>query len=385
MKIVIAPDSFKESLSAAQVATALEQGLRRALPRAKFIKVPMADGGEGTVTALVSATAGRIVRRDVMGPLGKTVRATLGLLGDEDTAVIEMATASGLPLVPSLLRNPLKTTSYGTGQLIAHALKFKVRRLIIGIGGSATNDGGAGMAQALGFEFFDSAEKRILSPLTGGDLIRIARIDSTRRAARLAQTEILVACDVKNPLVGRLGAAAVFGPQKGATATQVRKLDDGLRHYGRLLERLTGIKVLRRPGSGAAGGMGAGLVALLGGQLRPGIDLVTEATELRKRMKGADLVITGEGRVDAQTVFGKTPAGVARIAKELNIPVVALGGGLAEDAAKVFDYGIDALESVVARPMSLEAAIKNSQEYVRNAGERIGKWLLLGKTLADRQ
>jgi glycerate 2-kinase len=382
VKIVLAPDSFKESLSALEVATALEVGIRRVFPNVECIKVPMADGGEGTVDAMVSATGGRRLFKYVMGPLGERVRATYGLLGDRRTAVIEMAAASGLPLVPSNRRNPLKTTSFGTGELIRAALGKGARRVIIGIGGSATNDGGAGMAQALGVRFRDTSGAIIADGIAGGGLRPIHSIDLGQRIDDLAEAEILVACDVQNTLVGKSGATAVYGPQKGATAAQVAKLDQNLRHFGRLIERDLGIKVLTLKGGGAAGGLGAGLVAFAGGQLRSGVDLVVEAVDLPHHLDGADLVITGEGRIDSQTVFGKTPAGVAAAAARLRVPVVAVGGGLADDARTVFAHDIDALESAIVRDIELPFAMQRSKRYLRDAGERIAKWIVLGQKMA---
>ncbi len=381
MQIAIAPDSFKESLSAAQVANAIERGLRRALPAVSCVKIPMADGGEGTVAALVAATGGRLRSRTVTGPLGTPVRAHYGILGDGRTAVIEMASASGLPLVPSARRNPLHTTTYGTGELIRHALDGGVARLIVGIGGSATNDAGAGMAQALGVRFLDRRGQPLPAPLTGGRLDAVTAIDLTDRDPRLARVELLVACDVRNPLVGPLGASAVYGPQKGATPAQVRRLDRNLRHFGALVEGACGTRVLARPGAGAAGGLGAGLLAFAGGRLERGVDLMVAAVDLERRLAGVDLVITGEGRVDVQTAFGKTPAGVAAVAKRLGLPVIAIGGGLADDARRTFRHGIDALEACVARPMSTAEALAGARGHLVNAGERVGRWLALGAKL----
>ncbi|MBI5616176.1 MAG: glycerate kinase [Gammaproteobacteria bacterium] len=379
MKILIAPDSFKESLSSLAVAAALERGLRRALPAVDVVKVPMADGGEGTVDALVAATGGRVIRRRVTGPLGKSVQAAFGLLGDGRTAIVEMAAASGLPLVPPRLRNPLRTTSYGTGELMRHALALGARRLVIGIGGSATNDGGAGMAQALGAVLRDARGRVISTPASGGMLDRVAGIE----LPALAGIDIEVACDVRNPLVGPRGASAIFGPQKGATSAMVARLDRNLAHFGAVLEGVAGRKLLKMPGGGAAGGMGAGLVGVAGARLRPGVELVMDTVGLRGRMAGVDLVITGEGRIDYQTVFGKTPAGVAALAGELGIPVVAVGGGLADDAARLFAHGVGALESAVVRPLDLDEALENSSKFLISAGERIGRWLLLGTRLKN--
>ena len=382
MKILIAPDSFKESLSAKAVAAALERGLRRALPGIAVIKVPMADGGEGTVEAVLAARRGRWVRRRVTGPLGEPVEARFGLFGAGDTAIIEVAAASGLPLVPPRRRNPLATTSFGTGELMRHALALGARRLIVGLGGSATNDGGAGMAQALGFVFRDRRGRVIERPLTGGTLGAVAAVE--RQAVALSGIDIEGACDVRNPLIGPKGASVVFGPQKGATPAMVETLDRNLAHFGRLLETVSGRKLLRLSGGGAAGGMGAGLVALAGARLRPGAELVMELVALRKRMKDVDLVITGEGNIDCQTAFGKAPAGVAGLARTLGIPVVAVGGGLADDADRLFGRGVAALESAVVRPQSLDDALINSNNYLISAGERIARWLILASSLKSR-
>ncbi len=381
MKIVIAPDSYKESLSAMEVAHAIEVGVRRVYPRARCVKVPMADGGEGTVQSLIDATGGRRVRRRVTGPLGRPVTAEYGLFGDGRTAVIEMAAASGLPLVPRARRNPLLTTTQGTGELIRDALGRGATTIMVGIGGSATVDGGAGMAQALGARYLDGRGRRIAGPATGGMLDRIAHIDLDGLDQRLGDVRILVACDVDNPLCGPRGAAAVFGPQKGATPAMVRRLDRNLAHFGALLEQASGRRVVGRRGAGAAGGLGAALLALHGAELRSGIELVIAATGLERHVIGADLVITGEGRVDFQTAFGKTPAGVARLARRHRVPVIAIGGGLGDDAAGVFAHGIDGLEAAIARPMSLEQALVGAPLYIAAAAERALRLVRIGRRL----
>lgn len=382
MKIVIAPDSYKESLTSIEVAAAIERGLRRVYPRARCIKVPMADGGEGTVQALVAATGGRVLRRRVTGPLGERVQARFGLLGDGRTAVIEMAEASGLPLVPREQRNPMLTTTRGTGELITAALDLGVEEIIVGIGGSATTDGGTGMAQALGVRFRAADGTELTAAGCGALLADIASIDLDGLDPRLSTTRITVACDVDNPLCGRRGAARVFGPQKGATAEMVALLDEGLSRFARIVRRDLGRDVARRPGAGAAGGLGSGLMAFTDAQLRSGIDIVVEAAGLARHLRGAALVVTGEGRVDAQTPFGKTPAGVARAARRLRVPVVALGGGLADDARTVFDHGIDALEAAVARDMDLATALRDAERYIENAAERAARLIRLGERLA---
>ena len=333
MKIVIAPDSFKESLTALEVAQAIEKGMRNVLPEAEFIKVPMADGGEGTVQSLVDATGGTIISRTVTGPLGEPVEAFLGLSGDKKTAVIEMAAASGLHLVPVEKRNPLITTTRGTGELISAALDFDVEHIIIGIGGSATNDGGAGMAQALGIKLLDVAGAEIGEG--GGALGEISSIDMTQIDPRLSSVKIEVACDVDNPLTGPTGASAIFGPQKGATPEMVKILDQNLHHYAETISSNLGKDIEQVPGAGAAGGLGGGLMAFLSAELKRGVEIVLDATRLEEQVKDADLVITGEGKIDAQTVFGKTPIGVAKTAKKHNVSVIAIAGNVASDSHEI--------------------------------------------------
>lgn len=382
MKIVIAPDSFKESLTSMEVANELETGLRRVWPDAVCIKIPMADGGEGTVQSLVDATGGDIVSCKVQAPMGNTITAAYGLLGGGKTAVIEMAEASGLPLVPRDRRNPLLASSYGTGQIIADALQRGVEEIIIGLGGSATNDGGAGMAQALGVRFYTADGALISEPLGGGALASIKRIDIEGINPALKRLKVNVACDVTNPLTGPKGASHVYGPQKGATPAMVDELDRNLKHFAQVIHSSTGIDVDQRPGAGAAGGMGAALIAFTGGTLKRGIELVVEATQLESHMAGADLALTGEGRVDFQTAFGKTPSGVAAAARKFGVPVVAIGGGLSEDARGVFDYGIDGLAAATVNPMDLETAIRKSRQNLQDAAERVARLIVIGQRLA---
>jgi glycerate kinase len=382
MKIVLAPDSFKGNLTSLQVASALEKGIKRVIPNANCIKVPMADGGEGTVQSLVDATGGKFIRKRVTGPAGKPVTARYGMLADNETAVIEMAEASGLPLVEGKERNPLKTTTYGTGELILDAINRGAVKIILGIGGSATTDGGSGMAQALGVRFLDKHGHEITEPGTGGMLDRIAKIDIKGLEPRVRKTKIVVASDVNNPLFGKNGAAYVFGPQKGATPAMVKKLDANLKHFAKLIKKDLRKDVTKLKGAGAAGGLGAGLVAFTRAKLKSGIDIVVEATALPEYIKGADLVITGEGRVDFQTAFGKTPAGVAKAARKLNVPTVAIGGGVTDDARAVFEYGIDGLASACARDMTLEEAITNSRSHLANAAERVIRLVLIGKKIS---
>lgn len=381
MKIVIAPDSFKENMTSLEVASAIEKGILQVFPDADCVKVPMADGGEGTVQSLVDATNGRIVRKNVVGPLGSSVEAHYGFLGDGKTAVIEMAEASGLPLVPKEKRNPLQTTTFGTGELITAALDEGVKRIIIGIGGSSTNDGGAGMAQALGVRFSDDQGHEITGYACGGILGKITKIDLSEIDARLGQTEILVACDVDNPLCGARGASHVFGPQKGATEEMVGILDANLEHFSNQIKAQLGKSVKDVSGAGAAGGLGAGLLAFCDATMKRGVDIVIEATKLEQALEDAVLVVTGEGKVDFQTAFGKTPSGVAKAAKKSDTPVVAIGGALADDARGVFEHGIDGLESAAARDMSLEEAISHSKLHLQLAGERLARLLIIGQRI----
>lgn len=363
MKIVIVCDSFKESLSALQVADAIEDGFREIYPDATYVKLPAADGGEGTAESLVLATGGRMLTREVTGPLGTPVMAAFGILGDGQTAVVEMAAAAGLMLVPRDRRDPLTATTYGVGQLILAALDEGCRHVILGLGGSATNDGGAGMAQALGASLRDREEVEL--PFGGAELARLARIDLSRLDARLAGCRVEVACDVDNPLTGRSGASAVFGPQKGATPEMVGLLDDALAGYARHVAAATGCEIDAVPGAGAAGGMGAAALAFLGATLRPGVEIVMEALGLDAILSDADLVITGEGRIDGQTVHGKAPIGVARVARRHGRPVIGIAGSLGHDAAKVHAHGIDAVFSVVNRPCTLEEALAEAATNVR--------------------
>lgn len=368
MKIVIAPDSFKESLSALNVARAIEEGFRQIFPQAEYVTVPMADGGEGTVESMVEASEGHYRFTDVMGPLGETVSARWGVMGDGRTAIIEMAAASGLHYVAPELRNPLNTTSFGTGELIVAALESGVERIILGIGGSATNDGGAGMMQALGVGLFDAKDNALAH--CGGALEKLARIDLSTLHPRLAEVTITVACDVNNPLCGTNGASAVFGPQKGATPEMVRHLDAVLDNWGIMMLQTTGRDVRQVPGAGAAGGMGAALVGLLSARLQPGVEIVVDALALEDHVKDATLVITGEGRLDSQSICGKTPIGVANVAKKHHKPVIALAGGLKDDHQVVYEHGLDAafaiLPGIVTLPQALEGAHENLKLTARN-------------------
>jgi len=351
MKIVVAPDSFKGSLTAVEVSDAIGQGVREIFPEAEIVKIPMADGGDGTVQCLVTATGGEILREKVTGPLGNEVLASYGILGDKKTAVIEMAEASGLTLVPEDKRNPLITTTYGTGQLIKAALDQGCRKMIIGIGGSATNDGGAGMVQALGVKLLDREGKEI--GFGGGELKKINRIDISNLDTRLSDTKVLVASDVNNPLCGPKGASRIYGPQKGATPEIIEELDKSLAHFAEVIGRDLHKDIKDMPGAGAAGGLGAGLIAFLDAELRPGIDIMIEIVKLEQAIKDADLVITGEGKIDSQTIYGKAPIGVAKIAKKYSVPVIAVAAIIGDDADIVHKYGINTLLKISEPPMSL--------------------------------
>jgi len=371
MRIIIAPDSFKECAGAPQVAEAIAAGLRRVWPTAELIRIPLADGGEGTVDVLLAVLGGRKIQVTVEDPLGRPVAASYGLPGDGRTAVIEMAAASGLHLTSPGGRDPRRTSTHGTGELIRDALARGARRILVGLGGSATNDGGAGMAQALGFSLLDG-QGRELAP-GGGALSTLARIDARGRHPALADCEILGACDVESPLCGPRGASRVFGPQKGADAAMIEDLDRALRHFGEVIDRQLGLDVLELEGGGAAGGLGAGLAAFAGGRLRPGFELIAELCALAERFAGADLVITGEGRLDAQTASGKTPVGVARIAKQLGIPVVALAGTLGEGYQAVYEQGIDAVFSICPGPLALGEAMERVEELLERTAENVAR------------
>lgn len=365
--VVIAPDSFKGCLSAVEAAAAIARGVRRAAPAAELRQLPMADGGEGTVEALVAAAGGAVVQVEVTGPLGEPVSAFYGRLDDGRTAVIEMAAASGLPLVPAERRNPLAATSFGTGELMRRAVDDGCTRLILGLGGSATNDGGMGVAQALGVRFRDEAGVELGM---GAEMLeRIVEIDPSGLDPRFREVEIVVSCDVSNPLCGPEGASAIYGPQKGATPEMVQRLDKGLAHYAERLRELTGRDVAQIPGSGAAGGLAVPLLAFMKAEMRRGIDIVTESAGLEEAVRGSDLVFTGEGRTDEQTAYGKVPSGVSRIAQRHGVPVVCLSGGLGRGIDALYPVGVTALFSIVNSPMTLEEAMDQAAPLLEQAAE----------------
>lgn len=378
MKIVIAPDSFKESLGANAVAQALGFGLRKVLPEADIVMVPMADGGEGTLAALCGDD-GELVA--VHGPLGAMVAARLGVLADGCTAVIEVAQAIGLDKLAPEDRNPLLTTSFGVGELIRAGLDRGLRRFVVGLGGSATVDGGVGMLQALGVRFLDKQGTPLPARCGGGSLSDIASVDFSFFDQRLHAAHFTLACDVDNPLCGERGAAAVFGPQKGAHPADVAALDRGLAHLFELMESVMGRQVAQHPGAGAAGGLGAAMLLCLRASMRPGVDVIIEATGLADLLVGADLVVTGEGRVDEQTLFGKAPAGVARLARSCGVPVIAVGGSL-ESVESLWKSGLfDAVEAAVCRPCSVADALCDARSNLIDAGIRLGMWLSLPRLI----
>ncbi len=377
MNILIASDSFKDCLSSREVAQNIEKGIRRILPEANIKILPVADGGEGTVEALVDATGGKIIRVEVHDPLMRKIESFFGMLGDNNTAVIEMAAASGIELLKEDERNPWITTTFGTGELIRHALDMGCRKLVIGIGGSATTDGGTGMARALGGMFMDSKGKQ--TGYGGGALSSLAEIDLTKLDSRLKKSEVLVACDVDNPLYGPKGAAYIYSPQKGADRLMVKKLDENLRHFADKIQEVLDIDLQKIKGSGAAGGLGAGLKVFLNAQLKPGFEIIKNIVKLEKQIKKADIVITGEGRIDYQTQFGKTPYGVAQAAVKYNKPVIAIAGSLGERIEELYDKGFGYIVPITDKPMDIEYSMKNAGTLIQNTAERTFRLLLLTK------
>lgn len=373
MKIVLAPDSFKESLSAREAAAAMERGVRRVLRDAEVDACPIADGGEGTVEALVAATGGGVRTTRVRGPLKEMVEARWGVLGD-GSAVIEMAATAGLHLVPVAARDPEKTTTLGVGELIRAALDAGATRIILGIGGSATCDGGCGMAGALGVRMYDRTGTEVPVPVRGGDLHCVARIDASGLDPRVKEAEVLVACDVTNPHAGPTGAAYVFGPQKGATPAQVERLDAGLHSLASVIRSDLGVDIADLPGAGAAGGLGGGAVAFLGASMRRGIDLVLDAVRFPERLHGADLVLTGEGRMDGQTLGGKAITGVATAAKRQGVPVVALVGSLGPGAEKVREIGVVGYRAI-GEGLPVAESMRRAAELLEAAtADAVAKW-----------
>lgn len=371
MKIVIAPDSFKDSLSAQGVADAIALGLAQVWPDAQLIKCPMADGGEGTVESILAACEGELRRTVVRGPLGAMVDAAWGWLPQSHTAIIEMAEASGLQLVPLAQRDACISSTFGTGQLIRAALEAGAQRVILAIGGSATNDGGAGAMQALGVKLLD-AQGQTLSP-GGLALAQLARVDLSDIDPRLAQVRFDIAADVDNPLCGPHGASAIFGPQKGASPEQVQSLDHALGHFADHCANVLNQDVRDEPGSGAAGGLGFAAKAFLGAQFKAGVEVVAELVGLADAVQNADLVITGEGRFDAQTLRGKTPFGVARIARQQGVPVIVIAGTLGEGYQTLYEHGIDAAFALASGPMTLAQACNEAPQLLRERASDIAR------------
>ncbi|WP_144954098.1 glycerate kinase [Pseudomonas oryzihabitans] len=371
MKIVIAPDSFKESLSAAGVASALARGLRQALPAAEIRECPLGDGGEGTLDAVLAATGGEVREARVTGPLGEPVTARWGWLAEQRTAFVEMASASGLELVPRARRDVRVATSHGTGELLRAALDAGAERLVLAIGGSATNDGGAGVLQALGVRLLDG-QGQALAP-GGAALASLASLDLTDLHPRLAAVEVVIAADVDNPLCGPQGASQIFGPQKGASPEQVRELDAALAHFATVTAATLGRDVSEQPGAGAAGGVGFAALAFLQATFRPGIEVVAELVGLEEALQGADLAVTGEGRLDGQTLRGKTPAGVLRLAQRHGVPVVAVAGSLGEGYDALYQQGLAAAFSLVPGPLSLEEALAQAEGLLERTARDIGR------------
>ncbi len=376
MKFILAPDSFKESMTSKDACNAMERGIKKVLKDAICIKVPMADGGEGTVEALVESTGGRIVNALVTHPLGsKKIKADYGILGNGKKAIIEMASASGIHLVEREKRNPLITTTYGTGELILDAINRGIKHIIIGIGGSATNDGGAGMLQALGCHLLDKEGNEL--PFGGAALINLNTIDLTNFDSRLKEVTFEVACDVTNPLIGEQGASRIFGPQKGATEEMIIELDKALTNYAEVIKKDFKIDVANVEGAGAAGGLGAALLIFLNGELKRGIDLIMKHTDLENKIKGADFVFTGEGAIDGQTIFGKTPMGVANIAKKNGVKTIAFAGKIDEGAENLYDVGINSIFGIMRGVCSLDEALKDGKINLEKTVENVVRTLIL--------
>jgi glycerate kinase len=372
MKIIVAPDSFKGSLTSLQATSAIERGIKKAASTYKetveIVKIPMADGGEGTVKSVISAVGGRIVSTKVVNPLGRQIESFYGILPD-NTAIIEMAAASGLDLIKPIERNPILTTSFGTGQLIKAAMDHGCKRIILGIGGSATNDGGAGMCQALGIRFIDNNGKDI--GFGGGELGKIQRIDISGIDPRIAEISLTVASDVQNVLCGENGASAVYGPQKGASLEMIEILDSNLKHFAQVIKKDLGVDIMNIPGSGAAGGLGGALLAFFNVDFRSGIEVVMELTNFEENIKDAALILTGEGSTDYQTLYGKVPFGIAQIAQKYDKPVICISGSLGYGYEELYNAGIVALFSIMDKPMSLDKAMKRGEELLEKTTRNV--------------
>lgn len=381
MKIIIAPDSFKESMTAVAATEAIEKGIKKVLPNPTITKFPMADGGEGTVEALVNSMDGSLITHSITGPLGEQMEAQYGIINDH-TAVIEIAAAVGLQLVPPNKRNPLKTTTYGIGELIIHALNKGIRHFIIGLGGSSTNDGGIGMAQALGAEVTDERGDPV--HFGGQGLSEVNHISIDKLDQRLKQCTFDIACDVENPLTGQNGAAYIYGPQKGANEKMIANLDHSMQNYANILKRDLHVDVNHVKGAGAAGGLGAAFIAFLHGTLKSGIDIITTITGIESHIKTADLVITGEGKIDDQTIFGKTPVGVAKIAQKYDVPVIAITGANELTSPAIYEAGIKAIFSITNKPMTLEEAMECSEALTEQLVENIIRFIIANEGISSR-
>ncbi|MDC4238919.1 MAG: glycerate kinase [Clostridium sp.] len=381
MKVVIAPDSYKGSLTAMEVANSIEEGIIKYNKNIEVVKVPMADGGEGTVQALVDATGGKIINLKVCDPLLREIDSFYGILGDGKTAIIEMAAASGLNLLHKNELNPLITSTYGTGQILNDAIEKGCRKIIVGLGGSATNDGGAGMLRALGIRFLNKDGRDI--PEGGGVLKNLYKIDKKNFNTEILKCEIIVACDVDNTLCGINGATNVFGPQKGASEDDIRILDEGLSEYSKIIKREFGVDVLNVSGSGAAGGTGAAFL-VIGAKLESGVDIVIRETNLVEALKDSDIVFTGEGRIDFQTKFGKAPYGVAKEAEKIGLPVIAICGEIGEGYDELYNHGFTSIFSIVNKPMTLEESIKDSKKLINDISERVIRLICEGDKYLDK-
>lgn len=380
MQIIIAPDSFKGSMSAIEAANSIEKGIKKVFGEAITIKIPIADGGEGTVDAIIMGSKGAYRKVDVIGPLGEKVQAKYGILPDR-SVIIEMAEASGITLIPKEKLSPMEATTYGTGELVKAALDEGAKKIIMGIGGSATNDGGMGFAQALGVVFRDQ-EGKILK-VGAKHLADIHTIDVSGLDKRLKVTEFIVACDVSNTLCGEKGASAIYGPQKGASPEMVKKLDDALSHYAGVIKSQLGKDILETEGTGAAGGLGAGLLVFCNATLKSGIKTVLEAVHIEQYLKDTHLIITGEGKIDGQSVYGKVPVGIAEVAKPYHIPVIALVGGIGEGVEKVYEHGIHSIMSLVDHPMTLKKAMNSSKELLESSAERMMRIVKAGMMIQE--
>ena len=379
MNILIAPDSFKESLSATEVCRFIESGIKNTLFNTNIISIPLSDGGEGFVQSIIDATNGCLIKVKAHDPLMRSIDAEYGILGDKETAIIEMSKVSGLELLSSKEKNPWTTTTYGTGELIRDALNKDCKKLIIGIGGSATNDGGAGMIEALGGKLLTPKGKQIGKG--GGALQQLATIDLTNLDNRLSECQVIVACDVTNPLLGKNGASFVFARQKGANSEMIKLLEENLSHYANIIQQEIGKDISDVPGAGAAGGLGAGLMAFLNAELKPGFDIIRDILNLDNYIKQADLIFTAEGKVDFQTQFGKTPFGVAQVAKKFDKPVICLAGSIGEGAEVLYNKGISSIFSIINKPMLLDEAIANASLLLEETAERVMRLYLINKNL----